>query len=171
MHGTRLTIVSQMAAVVMVVVLAVAVMASASPAKAAANTLAVCACGKIFVPDAGTPYLTVGDKQYACCSKACYDLAAKDAAGSAKMAEQVTAHILGQLSHMKVEVGNVIAITDKGTKALCGCGKEFFIDQSTTYIKQGSKAYACCTQACHDMAAKDPSAAVKNFEQQLAQMK
>jgi len=171
MRSTRLIVLGQMAAVVMVAVLAVAVLASASPVKSPANTLAVCACGKVFVPDAGTPYLTVGDKQYACCSKACHDMAAKDAAASAKMAEQVTAQTLAQMSHMKMEVGNVIAITDKGTKALCGCGKEFFIDQSTTYIKQGSKAYACCTQACHDMAAKDPAAAVKSFEQQLAQMK
>ena len=171
MHGTRLTIVSQMAAVVMVAVLAVAVVASASPAKSAANTLAVCACGKVFVPDANTPYLATGGKQYACCGKACHDMAAKDAAGSAKMAEQVTAQIMGQLSHMKMEVGNVIAVTDKGTKALCGCGKEFIIDQSTTYIKQRDKAYACCTQACHDMAAKDPAAAVKSFERQLTQVK
>jgi len=171
MHRTRLTILGRAATMVVVAVLAVGVAASATPVKSSANVLAVCGCGKVFVPDANTPYLTVGDKQYACCTKACHDMAAKDTAGSVRMAEQATAQTIAQLSHMKMEVGNVVAVTDKGTKALCGCGKEFFIDQSTTYIKQGGRAYACCSQACHAMAAKDPTAAVKSFEQQMAQAK
>ncbi len=43
-----------------------------------ANDIAVCACGKIFVPDATTEYLSANGKQYACCTHACHEMAMKD---------------------------------------------------------------------------------------------
>jgi AhpD family alkylhydroperoxidase len=51
----------------------------------AANTMAVCGCGKVFVPDAKTEFLSYGGKQYACCSHECHLSAGKNPAEAAKM--------------------------------------------------------------------------------------
>lgn len=136
----------------------------------AANYLAVCGCGKVFVPSATTKYVTYQGKRYACCTDACHEMASKDPAAAAKMSEKMTAQTLAQLSHLNLGVANVIAVTEKGTKAICGCGKQFYIDETTEYLKHNGKSYACCTHACHEMAAKDPAASVKSFEKQLSAM-
>lgn len=41
---------------------------------------ALCGCGKEFTLASDTPYLKAGDNSYACCSKACHDMVAKDPA-------------------------------------------------------------------------------------------
>lgn len=68
----------------------------------AANVFAVCGCGKVFTPDSKTEYLTIEGKKYACCSHACHEqataVAAKDAAGTAKMMEEKTAMAMEKLS-------------------------------------------------------------------------
>ncbi len=64
----------------------------------------------------------------------------------------------------------MIAVTEKGTKALCGCGKQFVIDETTEYLNYDGKSYACCTHACHEMAAKDLPGAVQAVEKQLAML-
>ena len=51
----------------------------------AANSVAVCGCGKVFVPNAGTEYFTYNGKQYACCSHECHLKAEADPAGAVKM--------------------------------------------------------------------------------------
>jgi YHS domain-containing protein len=157
-----------------VLILAMAISALASPPakaeKSAANTLAVCGCGKVFIQDASTLYLTVDGKQYACCSKGCHDMASKDPKGAAMMAEKATADRMHQLEHLNLAVANVVAVTEKGTKALCGCGKKFTVDETTEYLSYGGKSYACCSHACHEMAAKDPAAAAKATQEQLAKM-
>jgi len=157
-----------------VLLLALTVAALASPPskaeKSAANTLAVCGCGKVFVPNEKTEYVSYGGKQYACCTHQCHEMAMKDPAACAKMSEQNTAQTMNQLSHLNLAVANVIAVTEKGTKALCGCGKKFTIDETTEYLSYGGKSYACCTHQCHEMAAKDPVAAAKSFEEQLQKM-
>jgi len=158
-----------------IILLALAIsspLAIASPkaSKSAANTVAICACGKVFVPDANTLYMTVNGKDYACCTKACHEVASKDVTGSAKMADEMTAKMTSQMNHAKLGVANVIAVTDKGTKALCGCGKRFTIDETTEYLTHDGKSYACCTHECHLMASKDPKAAIKGFEDQMSGM-
>ena len=157
-----------------VLLLALTVAALASPPskaeKTAANTLAVCGCGKVFTQDASTLYLTYEGKQYACCSKGCHDMASKDPKGAAQMAQKATADRMHQLEHLNLAVANVVAVTEKGTKALCGCGKKFTVDETTEYLSYGGKSYACCTHACHEMAAKDPAASAKSFEEQLQKM-
>lgn len=150
-----------------------AMQAWASPPKAekpAANYLAVCGCGKVFVPNSRTEFISYGGKQYACCTHECHEMAAKDPAAAAKMSDQMTAQTMSQLSHLNLGVANVIAVTEKGTKALCGCGKKFTIDETTEYLSYGGKSYACCTHQCHEMAAKDPAAAAKSFEKQMSMM-
>ncbi len=57
--------------------------ASAEPK--AANSVAVCGCGKVFVPSASTQYFTYNGKQYACCSDKCHQMAVADPAGAARM--------------------------------------------------------------------------------------
>jgi YHS domain-containing protein len=47
------------------------------------------------------------------------------------------------------------------TVAVCGCGMVFTPSASTKYIEYEGHKYACCTDACHEMAAKDPAAAAK----------
>lgn len=42
------------------------------------GTQALCGCGKEFALASDTPYLKAGDNTYACCSKACHDMVAKD---------------------------------------------------------------------------------------------
>ena len=49
------------------------------------NTVAVCGCGKVFVPTAQTEYLKVGSKAYACCSHECHVKASANPGGAAKM--------------------------------------------------------------------------------------
>ena len=157
-----------------VLLLALTVAALASPpSKAempAANTLAVCGCGMVFVPNEKTEYVSYGGKQYACCTHQCHEMAMKDPAACAKMSEQNTAQTVNQLSHLNLGVANVIAVTEKGTKALCGCGKKFTINETTEYLSYGGKSYACCTHQCHEMAAKDPATSAKSFEEQLQKM-
>ncbi|HWR82914.1 MAG TPA: hypothetical protein VN285_06410 [Candidatus Deferrimicrobium sp.] len=156
-------------AVIAAVAMAVMLVGSAAAkgGASAENTLAICGCGMVFVPDANTPYLKAGDKEYACCTKACHEMASKDPAGSAKMFDAAAARLTAQLSHLKLGVDNVVSVTDKGTKALCGCGKQFTIDETTEFIKYEGKAYACCTHECHLMAAKDPAAAAKAADKLL----
>lgn len=76
-------------AVILIAAVALMMVMLSAPAtfadQKAANTLAVCGCGKVFVPDATTEYLSYGGKQYACCTHACHQMAEKDPAGSAKM--------------------------------------------------------------------------------------
>jgi AhpD family alkylhydroperoxidase len=78
----------QKAVILATALLLMAVVLSAPAAMAqqkAANTLAVCGCGKMFVPDAKTEYLSYGGKQYACCSHECHLSAGKNPAEAAKM--------------------------------------------------------------------------------------
>lgn len=171
MHRNRVSYL----AVAVLLALTVAVPAvAADGAKPAANqfanNFAVCACGKVFVPDAATEYISAGGKQYACCTHACHEMAMKDAAASAKMAEDQTRQLIAQLTHLKLGVGNVIAVTERGTKAVCACGKQFTIDETTEYLSHDGKSYACCSHACHAMAAKDIPGSVKAVEKQLTSL-
>lgn len=163
---------------VLILALALAGSSLASPPKAekpAANTLAVCGCGKVFVPDEKTEYLSAGGKQYACCSHECHEMAsqmaAKDPAAAAKQAEQKTSEHMAQMCRMNLGVANVIEVSDKGTKALCGCGKEFYLDKKTEYLMHEGMTYACCTQECHEYAVKNPAAMKKEFEKQMSAAK
>lgn len=54
----------------------------------AANEVAVCGCGKVFVPNASTSYVTYEGKDYACCSEECHKKATENPAGAAKAAEE-----------------------------------------------------------------------------------
>jgi YHS domain-containing protein len=139
--------------------------------KSAANTLAVCGCGKALMPNEKTEYVSYNGKDYACCTHQCHEMAAKDPASCAKMSEQMTAQKMAQLEHLNLAVANVTAVTEKGTKALCGCGKHFIIDETTEYLQHEGKSYACCTHQCHEMAAKDPAGSVKAVQKQMADMK
>jgi AhpD family alkylhydroperoxidase len=51
----------------------------------AANSVAVCGCGKVFVPNSTTEYFTYNDRQYACCSHECHLKAEADPSGAARM--------------------------------------------------------------------------------------
>lgn len=55
------------------------------------NTMAVCGCGKVFVPNERTEYLKVGGKSYACCSHECHVEAEKNPKASVKMWETAMA--------------------------------------------------------------------------------
>lgn len=157
---------------VLILALAVSVLASppAKTASSAANALAVCGCGKVFVSDEKTEYVSYGGKQYACCTPQCHEMAMKDPATCAKMSEQAMADRMQQLEHLNLAVANVVAVTEKGTKAFCGCGKKFTIDETTEFLQYEGKSYACCSHACHEMAAKDPAASAKSFQEQLVKM-
>src|SRR4030066_916216 len=89
-----------------VLFLALTISALASPPakaeKSAANTLAVCGCGMVFVPNEKTEYVSYGGKQYACCTHQCHEMAMKDPAACAKMSEQNTAQTVNQLSHLNL---------------------------------------------------------------------
>jgi len=53
-----------------------------------ANTVAVCGCGKVFVPNANTKTFTYEGKEYACCSEECHKkLAGMTGAEAAKLCE------------------------------------------------------------------------------------
>ena len=54
--------------------------------------------------------------------------------------------------------------------AVCGCGKVFTPNASTKYVEYEGKSYACCSDPCHEMAAKDPAAAAKMAEEHMAKM-
>jgi len=151
--------------VVLAMILAIVAVAPgmASPTTKTANSVAVCGCGMVFVPDATTEYLTYNGKQYACCTHACHEMGAKDVAASAKMADEMLAKIMAPKPTLAVV--NVASSTDKGIKAVCGCGKEFTINQQTEYLTYNGKVFACCTPECHAMAAKDPAAAAKQFQE------
>ena len=60
----------------------------------AANEVAVCACGKVFQPNANTKYIESNGKSYACCSDKCHEMGMKDPAAAAKMAEDNTAKFM-----------------------------------------------------------------------------
>ena len=136
-----------------------------------ANTIAVCGCGKVFVPNSETQYLTVNGKQYACCTQTCHAkasaMAAKDPAGFTKHAETVTAQNIARLTNFQWGVQNVTGVSEEGTTARCGCGMEFTVSDKTEYITYDGKSYACCTHQCHEMAAKDPAKAVQSFQKQM----
>ena len=73
-------------AVLMLGLLLTPMMAVNASAAGAANTIAVCGCGMVFTPDENTKYITVDGKDYACCSDACHEKAAKNPEMAAKMA-------------------------------------------------------------------------------------
>jgi len=53
-----------------------------------ANTLAVCGCGMVFVPNANTKTFTYEGKEYACCTDECHKkLAGMSPAEAAKLCE------------------------------------------------------------------------------------
>ena len=131
------------------------------------NSMAVCGCGMVFTPSADTKYIEVNGKSYACCTEGCHKMASKDPAGAAKMADAAM-HAMMDKASMKVAVANAMSVDEKGTHMLCGCGKEFTMDNTTMFLKAGDKSYACCTKACHEMASKDPAASAKMFEEQKA---
>jgi hypothetical protein len=132
-----------------------------------ANTVAVCGCGKVFTPDEKTEHVTSGGKSYACCSHACHEMAAKDPAGSAKMTEAAVAKFTGK-AKVDLNVANVLAVTETGTKALCGCGKEFALDQTTPFFHVDGESFASCSKGCQEMAMKDPKTAAKATRDKLA---
>jgi len=47
------------------------------------------------------------------------------------------------------------------TVAVCGCGMVFTPNANTKYIEYEGHKYACCSDGCHEMAAKDPATAAK----------
>lgn len=69
--------------------------------KMAANEIAVCGCGKVFVPDANTKYIEYDGKSFACCSDGCHAMAMKDPAAAAKMAEENTAKFMASVAEKK----------------------------------------------------------------------
>lgn len=60
----------------------------------AANEVAVCGCGKVFVPNATTKYVEYNGKSYACCSDPCHQKMAVDPAAAAKMADDNMAKLM-----------------------------------------------------------------------------
>ncbi|MBI3871980.1 MAG: hypothetical protein HY304_02755 [candidate division Zixibacteria bacterium] len=64
----------------------------------ASNEIAICGCGKAFVPDASTQYYEVNGKKYACCSDGCHKMAAADPAAAAKMADDNMAKAMSALA-------------------------------------------------------------------------
>jgi hypothetical protein len=118
------------------------------------NQVAVCGCGKVFVPTADTRYVEYNGKSYPCCTEGCYKMAMLNPETSAKISDEVLAKMMMK-SEVKLSVANVTMIDDAGTHALCACGKEFVIAANTPYLKTANAMYACCSKACHDSAAKD----------------
>jgi len=54
-----------------------------------ANEVAVCGCGKVFVPNASTKTFTYEGKEYACCSEECHKkLTSMSPADAAKLCEE-----------------------------------------------------------------------------------
>lgn len=131
------------------------------------NTMAVCGCGMVFTPTAETKYIEFSGKSYACCTEGCHKMASGQPEMAAKMSEEATAK-MKMKSSMKMSVSNVTMVDDKGAHALCGCGKEFTLASDTPYLKAGDDTYACCTKACHEMAAKDPAKSAAMFKEAMA---
>ncbi len=52
---------------------------------------ALCGCEKEFTLASDTPFLKAGDDSYACCTKACHEMASKDPAKSAAMFKEAMA--------------------------------------------------------------------------------
>ncbi len=77
--------------------------AAATHSSVAANEIAVCGCGKVFVPDANTKYVEHNGKKYACCSDGCHKMAMADPAAACKMADDNTAKVMSQLNPPKTE--------------------------------------------------------------------
>ncbi|MBI5867104.1 MAG: hypothetical protein HZB43_02230 [candidate division Zixibacteria bacterium] len=63
-----------------------------------ANEIAVCGCGKIFVPDASTQYLEYSGKRYACCTEGCHKMAAANPEAAAKMSDENLAKAMATLN-------------------------------------------------------------------------
>jgi hypothetical protein len=59
-----------------------------------ANMVAVCACGKVFHPDATTKFIEANGKEYACCSDKCHEMGMKDPVAAAKMADDNMAKLM-----------------------------------------------------------------------------
>ncbi len=62
----------------------------------------------------------------------------------------------------KMQPANVVAV--------CGCGMVFVPDATTKFVEYAGKEYACCTEGCHKMAEKNPEAAAKMAEENLAKL-
>ena len=62
------------------------------------NSVAVCRCGRAFVPTAMTGTVTVEGKQYMTCSDACYKIALSDPSRAAQDSEANKAKILAMHS-------------------------------------------------------------------------
>jgi hypothetical protein len=54
--------------------------------------------------------------------------------------------------------------------AVCGCGKVFSPTASTKYVEHNGKSYACCSDACHEAAMKDPAGTAKAVEDHIAKL-
>ncbi len=54
--------------------------------------------------------------------------------------------------------------------AVCACGKVFKPTASTKYIEYEGKSYACCSDPCHEKGMKDPAAAAKMAEENMAKL-
>jgi len=150
------------AAVLLFALAAGAVQANDAPA----NLVAVCGCGMVFTPDTNTKYIEYEGHKYACCSDGCHEMAAKDPATAAKMGQAAVEKVMN-MSHMKLNVANVMSVTETGTQAMCGCGKKFTVDGATEYVKVEGENYACCSHACHEMASKDPAAAAASAKAKM----
>jgi YHS domain-containing protein len=62
-----------------------------------ANELAVCGCGMAFQPTPSTKFFTYNGKEYAVCSDGCYEMAKKDPAAVAKMADANMAKMMNSM--------------------------------------------------------------------------
>lgn len=54
--------------------------------------------------------------------------------------------------------------------AVCACGKVFTPDSNTKYIENMGTKYACCSDACHEMAMKDPAATARKATEQTGRV-
>lgn len=160
------TIVVALAAAVLVGLTPFAVFAD-TPKGQVQNTMAICGCGAVFTPTAETKYIEHNGKSYACCTEGCHKMASADPAAAAKMSEEAVAK-MRMMGTMKMSVANVTSVDDKGTHALCGCGKDFTIASDTPYLTASGETYACCTKACHEMASKDPAKSAQMFKDAMA---
>jgi len=70
----------------------------------AENAVAVCGCGKVFVPTAQTEYFKVGDKSYACCSHECHVAAMSNPGAAVKKWEAALSRFAsgGQLTREEI---------------------------------------------------------------------
>jgi YHS domain-containing protein len=63
-----------------------------------ANMVAICGCGMVFEPNEKTKYFEYEGKKYAVCSDACYEMAMKNPADVAKMADYNMAKLMQPMS-------------------------------------------------------------------------